>query len=125
MTERGVAYNFWVRVKAEQASRGWTDSELYRRSGIARNTIAGLQSRKRVEAATINALADALDIPQAEAHQLAGLVPAEDQPARVSSVREAVLTDPVYTEEQRQAMLQLLDIFEQANQGGSQGRRAG
>lgn len=122
-SERGPAYDFWVRVKAEQASLGWSDSELFRRSGVTRNTIAGLGTRKRVEAATINALADALDIPRDEAHKLAGLVP-EDRPARASRVREAVLTDPIYTEDQRQAMLQLLDIFEQAN-AANEGRRAG
>ena len=115
-SDRGVAYNFWVRVKAEQASRGWSDSELYRRSGVSRNTIKDLGIRTRVEAETINALAAALDIPQAEAHQLAGLVPAtDDQPARASAAREAILNDPLYDEEQRQAMLQLLDIFDKAN----------
>lgn len=119
-SERGVAYNFWVRVKAEQASRGWTDSELHRRSGISRNTISGLKTRQRVEAATINALAGALDIPQLEAHNLAGLVPNDEQQARGVSVREAILADPIYTEEQRQAMLQLVDIFEQANRSRQQ-----
>jgi transcriptional regulator with XRE-family HTH domain len=114
-SERGVAYHFWVRVKAEQAARGWTDSELNRRSGIARNTITGLETRKRVEAATINALADALDIPRAEAHQLAGLVPGGDRPGRPVTVREAILADPTYTEEQRKTMLGLVELIEQAN----------
>lgn len=115
-SDRGVAYNFWVRVKTEQASRGWTDSELHRRSGISRNTIAGLKTRTRVEAGTINALAAALEIPQTEAHQLAGLVPADDeQPGPASAAREAILNDPLYNDEQRQAMLQLLDIFDKAN----------
>lgn len=125
---RGPAYNFWVRVKAEQATRGWTDSELYRRSGVSRNTINGLETRKRVEAATVNALAEALDIPLAEAHQLAGLVPSDEQapPAGGVSVREAILADPNYTEQQRQTMLQLVDLIEQANQAqGGEERRAG
>lgn len=114
-SDRGVAYDFWVRVKTEQASRGWTDSELHRRSGISRNTIAGLKTRTRVEAGTINALAAALDIPQRDAHQLAGLVPAAEQPSQASAAREAILNDPLYNDEQRAAMLQLLDIFDKAN----------
>ncbi|MEV4384363.1 helix-turn-helix transcriptional regulator [Micromonospora sp. NPDC049580] len=116
-SERGPAYNFWVRVKAEQAARGWTDSELFRQSGVTRNTINGLKTRKRVEAATVNAIADALEIPRDEAHVLAGLVPAEDeQPDReAADAREAILRDQIYTEEQRAAMLHLHDLFARTN----------
>jgi transcriptional regulator with XRE-family HTH domain len=123
-SERGVAYDFWRRVKAEQAARGWTDSELHRRSGISRNTISGLETRKRVEAATINALADALDIPRAEAHQLSGLVPGGERPARASTVREAILADLTYTDEQRETMLRLVDLIEQANRAAGPQSRA-
>ncbi|MBQ1064521.1 helix-turn-helix transcriptional regulator [Micromonospora sp. C41] len=128
MAERGPAYNFWVRVKTEQATRGWSDSELNRRSGVSRNTIKDLGTRTRVEAETINALADALDIPRTDAHRLAGIVPADAHTSdeRRVSVREAILADPNYNEQQRQTMLQLVDIIDQANRaGGGEQRRAG
>lgn len=131
MTDRGVAYDFWLRVRSEQAARGWTDVELQDRSGIPRGTVDRLAKGKRPPLArVVNSLADALGVDRDEAYRLAGRMPAAEDAeagtdeARVS-VREAVLVDPVYTEEQRQAMLQLLDIFEQANQGGGEGRRAG
>ncbi|MEU5965924.1 helix-turn-helix transcriptional regulator [Micromonospora parva] len=119
MAERGPSYNFWARVKAEQATRGWTDSELFRQSGVTRNTIGGLKTRKRVEAATVNALADALGIPREEAHKLAGLVPPDDeQPdTEAADAREAILRDPIYNDEQRAAMLQLHDLFARTNRG--------
>ncbi|MGC4769240.1 helix-turn-helix domain-containing protein [Micromonospora sp. DT44] len=116
MAERGPAYAFWARVKAEQATRGWTDSELFRRSGVTRNTINGLKTRERVTASTVNDLADALEIPRDEAHKLAGLVPADDEPdGEAANAREAILRDPIYNDEQRAAMLQLHDLFARAN----------
>ncbi|MBM0274102.1 helix-turn-helix domain-containing protein [Micromonospora tarensis] len=120
-SERGPAYNFWARVKSEQATRGWSDSELFRQSGVTRNTINGLKTRKRVEAATVNAIADALDIPRDKAHVLAGLVPSDDeQPdTEAADAREAILRDPIYNDEQRAAMLQLHDLFARTNRGES------
>lgn len=119
---RGPAYNFWVRVKTEQAKRGWSDSELSRRTGVSRNTIKGLRARSRQSAETVNSVADALDIPRDEAYRLAGLIPSDDQPAaepapesRVISAREAILLDPIYTPSQRRTMIELLDMFEQLN----------
>lgn len=125
MTDRGVAYDFWLRVRAEQASRGWTDEELQAQSGIPRGTVARLASgKRRPMARTVNALAQALDIDHTEAHELAGRLPRSARPEDAEAVepeppstsaREAILRDPIYTEQQRQAMLELLDIFEQAN----------
>ncbi|MFG2059709.1 helix-turn-helix domain-containing protein [Micromonospora sp. NPDC048930] len=123
MAERGPAYNFWRRMKTEQANREWTDSELHRRSGVSRNTIKDLGTRTRVEAGTISALADALDIPRAEAYELAGIVPPADEQGEVDTeaadAREAILRDPTYNEEQREAMLRLHDLFARANRGDS------
>lgn len=119
--DRGVAYDFWMRVRTEQGARGWTDDELHRRTGIARTTIDRLRSGKRPPTArVVNALADALDINLADAHRLAGRTPSpvdsdDEAPEPRISVREAILRDRIYTEQQRKAMLELLDIFEQAN----------
>ncbi|MFC8846743.1 MULTISPECIES: helix-turn-helix domain-containing protein [unclassified Micromonospora] len=120
--ERGVAYDFWWRVRTEQDTRGWTDEELRARTGVARTTVDRLQAGKRPPTArVVNALADALDIDPTEAHRLAGRTPAppaahpgEEGEPRVSA-REAILRDPLYTAQQRKTMLELLDIFEQAN----------
>jgi len=125
--ERGVAYDFWWRVRTEQDARGWTDDELRARSGIARTTVDRLQAGKRPPTArVVNALAGALDIDLTEAHRLAGRTPAppatesgeEDDP-RVSA-REAILRDRIYTDQQRKTMLELLDIFDEANRSRRQ-----
>ncbi|WP_165945714.1 helix-turn-helix transcriptional regulator [Micromonospora sp. KC606] len=125
MTDRGVAYDFWWRVRTEQDARGWTDDELRTRSGVARTTIDRLKvGRRPPTARVVNSLAAALDIDLPEAHRLAGRTPAapsEDAPAPQVSAREAILADPVYTDQQRKTMLELLDIFEQANRSGRQG----
>ncbi|WP_431906025.1 helix-turn-helix domain-containing protein [Micromonospora carbonacea] len=122
--ERGVAYDFWWRVRTEQGARGWTDEELRARTGVARTTVDRLQAGRRPPTArVVNALAEALDIDLTEAHRLAGRTPAppvaftdEDGGPRVSA-REAVRRDPAFTDQQRRTLLDLLDIFEQANRG--------
>ncbi|MFF3853188.1 multiprotein-bridging factor 1 family protein [Micromonospora sp. NPDC002575] len=120
--ERGVAYDFWWRVRTEQGTRGWTDEELRARTGVARTTVDRLQAGKRPPTArVVNALAEALDIDLTEAHRLAGRTPVppatygggEGEP-RVSA-REAILRDPAFTDQQRRTLLELLDIFQQAN----------
>jgi uncharacterized iron-regulated membrane protein len=106
-------------MKAEQASRNWSDSELHRQSGVSRNTIKDLGTRKRVETSTISALADALAIPRTEAYELAGIVPPDDENeanSTAADARRAILTDPLYTEEQRETMLRLHDMFARINQ---------
>jgi len=112
----GVAYDLWLRVRAEQASRGWTDVELQRRSGIPRGTVDRLRRGKRVpQARVVNALADALGIPRAEAARLAGLVPEGPAPAAGQvSVREAIQQDPTYTDEERAVLLALVDLIDRA-----------
>lgn len=91
--------------------------------GLPRNTINRLKtSPRKPQTGTVHAIADALhklgvDIDRKRAEQLAGLRPAAPGEQGAASVRNAIMHDPLYTEEQRQAMLQLVAIFEQANQG--------
>ncbi|MFF0721305.1 helix-turn-helix domain-containing protein [Micromonospora sp. NPDC003816] len=120
--DRGVAYDFWWRVRTEQDSRGWTDDELKARTGIARTTVDRLRAGKRPPTArVVNALADALGINMSEAHQLAGRTPPapenSDEPAgrTAADAREAILRDPIYNDEQREAMLRLHDLFARTN----------
>lgn len=76
--ERGSGYDFWLRVLQECATRGWSRSELARRAGVNRSTIARLgSSTDRPYAPTVRALARALDIDPVEAAVLAGLIPAD------------------------------------------------
>lgn len=115
--ERGVAYDFWVRVQTEQARRGWNDSELHARSGIPRTTVDRLKKGKRApQPNTVNSLAKALGIDLDEAHQLSGLVPrppTEPDPGQPRvSVREAIMTEPAYSDDDRETLLRLLDIIE-------------
>jgi len=113
--DRGVAHALWLRVRAEQAARGWNDVELQRHSGIPRGTVDRLRRGKRPpQPRVVNALADVLGIDRGEAHRLAGLVPDRPAPGQVS-VREAILADPTYTEEQRRTMLALVDLIEKTN----------
>lgn len=126
--ERGVAYDFWLRVRSEQAARGWTDSELHARSGISRTTIDRLAKGKRPpQARVVNALAETLDIERDEAHQLAGLIPrrsTEPEPAQPRvSVREAIMQETAYDDRTRHLMLQLVELIENAT-GGGNGRKA-
>ncbi|GAA2069553.1 helix-turn-helix domain-containing protein [Polymorphospora rubra] len=119
-SERGVAYNFWLRVKTEQATRGWNDVELQRQSGIPRGTTDRLKVGKRPpQPRIVNALADALGIDRDEALSLARITPPGTGPTAVSA-REAIEQDPMFNEDQRETMLRLLDMIEQANQAGRQ-----
>lgn len=111
--ERGVAYPFWLRVQSERVARGWTTLELQAQSGIPRETVGRMRTGKRApQARTVNALAETLGIDRDEAHRLAGLVPGDPGPTP-GSVREAMLTDPHYNEEQRKTLLAFLDLVEQ------------
>jgi transcriptional regulator with XRE-family HTH domain len=120
-SERGVAYNFWLRVRTEQAERGWNDLELQSQSGIPRGTVDRLKKGKRPpQPRVVNALADALGIDRGEAHRLARLLPGSAQPGEVS-VREAIMRDSTYTPKQRETMLQVVDLIEQANRAANPG----
>lgn len=78
---RGVAYEFWRRVEAERADRGWTKSELADRTGIPISTLNRLRDSTRAPyARTVNTLADTLGIKRDEAARLAGIVPGDDEP---------------------------------------------
>lgn len=87
---RGVAYEFWRRVEAERASRGWTKSELAQRTGVPISTLNRLRDSARAPyARTVNTVAKALGIDQVDAAKLAGIVPGEDE-AVTEPVNDAV-----------------------------------
>lgn len=111
-SERGVAYDFWVRVKDALADKGWTDTELHQRTGVARSTVNNLKTATRVSRRTVNKLAQALGIDSEEAWRLAGITPA-GRGSRGDGVRAAIQKDPNYDDYQREAMLAFVDLIEQ------------
>ena len=115
MTQRGVAYQLWAAVEDERLSRGWTKTRLAEHIGLPRNTLNNLQdSPKPPLPRTVHTIADALGLDRTEAETLAGLRPGPRADSDISA-RDAVRRDPVYTDAQRRTMLDLMDLFEQAN----------
>lgn len=92
---RGVAYEFWRRVEAERADRGWSKTELAQRTAIPISTLNRLQDSTRAPyARTVNKLADMLGIDREDAHRLAGIVPGEDEiPTERADVTQVDLDD--------------------------------
>lgn len=67
---------WYDRVTAEIALRGWTKTQLSERSGVSRTAIDKWQKNPRPpQAASVNAVADALGIPRERALRLAGVIP--------------------------------------------------
>lgn len=138
VTDRGVAYQLWAAIEDERLTRGWSGVRMAEHLGLPRNTISRLKtSPRKADPATVHKVADGLRdlgvevngkrIDRKLAEQLAGLRPlAPSEGGGQVSVREAILADPNYNEQQRQTMLQLVDIIDQANQAQrGEERRAG
>lgn len=112
---RGVAYPFYLRARQLMATLGMSDTELRRRSGVTVNTLKNLAViTRRPQARVVNAVADAVGMDRVEAHRLAGLIPAE-MPDNDINVRDAIERSAEFSEAQRRALLQLVDIFTEAN----------
>ena len=78
---------FWDRIQTVCATRGWSTVRLERESGVSRTTINKWKTQPRKPlAATVNAVADALDIDRVEALELAGILNAEETGARVEEL---------------------------------------
>ncbi len=90
-------------------------TDLHEKSGIARSTVNNLRTSTRPPLLRIvNALADAVGLDRVEAAQLAGLLPAEPDASGIS-VRAAIAASPVYTQAQKDALLAMVDVLDQAN----------
>lgn len=130
MTDRGLAYQLWAAVEDERLARDWSGVQMAKALGLSRNTIRNLKtSPHKAEPATVHQIADGLrslgvKIEDREAEEMAGLRPAAAGEPGAVSVREAILRDPNYTDEQRATMLQLVAIIEQANAARGEDRRA-
>lgn len=116
MTKQAVAYQLWAAVEDERLNRGWTAVRMAEHIGLPRNTISRLQtSPRKPQVPTVHRIADALGIDRTEAEEMAGLRPPTSERTGAVSIREVIQRDRIYTDEQRQAMLQLIDIFDEAN----------
>src|SRR5690606_212650 len=110
MAQQGVAYQLWAYVEAERVRRGWTGVQMAQHLGLPRNTIARLKSATaRPQASTVRAIADGLGLDYERAAQMAGLL-TPDRPERGINAREAILRDPAFNDEQREALLRVLDL---------------
>lgn len=111
----GVAHRFHVRIERERITRGMSKDALASRVGVSRGTLDQLAwIVNPPQPATIMAIADALDIDRDEAAELAGLLPAayDDSSA---PVREAIASNPAFTDDQRTTLLQMVAIIDAAN----------
>ncbi len=127
----GVAYDFWLRVERARASLGMTKTDVWNamkaRAGEgptpARSTIDNLRDSTRAPAPRIvRALADVLDIPWDEAQELAGLVPRSG--SSEIDVREAISRSLNYTNDEKLALLRLLDVLDAAKGNRSTGQES-
>lgn len=71
----------WDRIQTICADRGWSSVRLERETGVARQTISKWKTQPRTpQAATVNAVAQALGIEQEEALRLAGILSTSEPP---------------------------------------------
>ena len=111
----GVAYPLWRRVEDIRIARGWNRSELARRAGLRRATIDALRRTSRKPQPDIIAgLAKATGLDLTVASQLAeGADP--DTAGGDATVKDAIRNSPVYDEETRALILNLVDSIERAH----------
>jgi transcriptional regulator with XRE-family HTH domain len=111
----GVAYELWRRVQLKANELGLTGVQVAEHTGIRRGTIDALKTSTRApQPRIVNALAEFIGIDRHEAAILAGRVPA-DTPDAEFDVRIAIERSTAYTREQREMLLQLVELIEQAN----------
>lgn len=113
--ERGAAYALWLEVERRRLDLKLNKVELAERSGVSRGTIDRLKRGVQPpDQKTVHALARALHIDQVQAEVLAGLRPPAPGDGQID-VRAAIQASPAYTDKQRQMLLSMVDLFEEAN----------
>jgi transcriptional regulator with XRE-family HTH domain len=119
---RGPAYPFWERVQRALDEQDLTQAELVERSGVHPATIGRLRTAAPRDRVTrrkhVLAIAGVLAINEDEALQLAGLVAREpDAAGGEVDVRDAIVRDPRYNDDEKHALLGLLDVLDAAKRG--------
>lgn len=111
----GVAVRFWKRIKQRTGELGLTQTQVVAASGIAASTINNLKYATRPPLArVVLALADAVQLDRGEALVLAGVVSGEPD-GTADDVRAAIANSASYGEQQKEMLLQMVDLFDQAN----------
>jgi transcriptional regulator with XRE-family HTH domain len=88
VSDRAPAAPFHAAVVEALKTRGMTKAQLHQRSGVARSTLDTWKTQPRPpQAATVLAVADALDIDRGEALRLAGVL------ADTKAVKEGTTVD--------------------------------
>lgn len=123
----GPAYRFWLRVQREMDRQGMSLRRLAAESGVKPMTVSRLKTApardRHTRRQAVLKLAAALGIDADEALRLAGLELDDSV-----NVRETVRQSTEYDDDQKQALLSLLDVLDAANRrgdAGSQRRHAG
>lgn len=89
----------------------------------ARTTLDNLRDSTRAPAPRIvRAIADVLDIPWGEAQELAGLVPRSG--SSEIDVRDAISRSSSYTNDEKLALLRLLDVLDAAKGNRTTGQES-
>lgn len=116
---RGVAYALWRRVEDERVAQAMSKSRLAEAAGLPRSTIDNLETSTRPpQPRIVHALADALGIPRGAAEELAGLRRAQRPGGATDSrVRAAIEASDTYDERQKEVLLNLIDVLDEANRG--------
>ncbi|MBQ1047780.1 helix-turn-helix transcriptional regulator [Micromonospora sp. C51] len=99
-----------------------TKSDFTRLSGVTRPTVDRLSyGRDKPRRHTVDAIAKAIGLNRNQARVLAGYEPPV---SRHSATREAIMTDPIFTRDQRRTMLQFYDMVVGMTGGGEGGSQA-
>ncbi len=108
---RGPAYPFWERVQAELAHQ-MSLNELVRRSGVTATVIDSMRTspprNRSTREKNVLAVATVLGIDPDEARQLAGLIPGESK----VDVRDAIYRSGDYNDDEKKAIIGLLDVLD-------------
>jgi len=119
--KRGIALPLHRRVKQEIALLGWTNTELHARSGVSRSTVEKWATQQQPpQPRTVNAVADALGIPRAEALRLAGIL--TDAPLAGTALPdplERIASDRALSPEMRRAFIELAERMRAGGEPGA------
>lgn len=124
---KGIAFQLWARVESVRLDQGWNATQMAEHIGLPRNTIRRLKTNpSKSLPATVHQIADGLrklgvEITRREAETLAGLRQPEPGHSGYVSARDAIKADLTYTEKQREAMLEMAELFARTNQAARSG----
>jgi len=110
MAERAPARAWYDLVIETIALKGWTKTQLSERSSVSRTAIDKWRTNPRTpQAASVNAVADALGIPRERALRLAGIIGAGPPQQVPDDLVRAIMETGDLTDEQRRAVIEAVE----------------